>query len=86
MSDPRQEPVTRDLLTKKEVARKVGLSVRTIERYVALNKFPPPVRFSRSCVRWRRRDIDDYLERLPVARKGASVPTAPVRAARRKSG
>jgi predicted DNA-binding transcriptional regulator AlpA len=62
MADPRRETVGPDLLTKKEVARKVQLSIRTIARYVALGQFPQPIRFSQSCVRWRRKDIDEYLE------------------------
>jgi predicted DNA-binding transcriptional regulator AlpA len=64
MPDRRQESAVRDLLTKREVARLVGLSVRTIERYVALGLFPQPIRLSRRCVRWRRKHIDAYLERL----------------------
>jgi predicted DNA-binding transcriptional regulator AlpA len=51
MADPRRETVGPDLLTKKEVARKVQLSIRTIARYVALGQFPQPIRFSQSCVR-----------------------------------
>jgi predicted DNA-binding transcriptional regulator AlpA len=62
MGEPRHEAVSPELLTKKEVARRVKVSIRTIARYVALNKFPQPIRFSQSCVRWRRKDIDDYLE------------------------
>lgn len=64
MPDRRQESVVRELLTKSEVARRVGLSVRTIDRYVARGQFPQPVRLSRRWVRWRRCDIDIYLERL----------------------
>ncbi len=40
----------------------VQVSIRTIARYVALKRFPQPIRFSQICVRWRRKDIDDYLE------------------------
>ncbi len=75
MPDQRPEPIARDLLSKKEVARKVRLSVRTIERYVALGKFPAPIRFSCTCIRWRRQDIDDYLQCLDVAHR-STAPSA----------
>ncbi len=64
MAHLRPEANSRDLLTKQEVARMVQVSIRTIARYVALKKFPQPIRFSQICVRWRRKDIDDYLEQF----------------------
>jgi prophage regulatory protein len=71
MPRPRPEPVGRDLLTKEEVAQFVRLSPRTIARYVARGRFPPPIRFSQSCVRWRRKDIEEYLRGL--ADRGRAV-------------
>ncbi len=74
MATSRPGPTGDDLLTKREVARLVRLGIRTITRYVALGKFPQPIRFSRTCVRWRRKDIDDYLERL--SGRGRSTASA----------
>jgi predicted DNA-binding transcriptional regulator AlpA len=76
MSSERKEPAPSDLLSKKEVARKVGVSPRTISRYVAQNKLPRPIRFSRVCVRWCRKDIDEYLERLSAAGRSGSGGSA----------
>jgi predicted DNA-binding transcriptional regulator AlpA len=53
-----------DLLTKQEVARLLRVCVRTLERHVALGKFLAPIRLSQRCIRWRRKDIDDYLEQF----------------------
>lgn len=53
-----------ELLTAKEVARKLRVGVRTVWRWVALGKLPQPMRFSASTVRWRPEDIQRYLDRL----------------------
>jgi excisionase family DNA binding protein len=64
MATPPHQTAGRDLLTKQEVARLLKVSVRTIERHVALGKLPQPIRLSQRCIRWRRQDFDDHLERL----------------------
>jgi predicted DNA-binding transcriptional regulator AlpA len=83
MADRRGLPAEPEWLSKKEVARKVGVSPRTVNRYVALGLLPQPVRFSRTCVRWRRQDLDESLDRLvksvstkPRTRRGRQLPTA----------
>jgi predicted DNA-binding transcriptional regulator AlpA len=55
------------LLTRKEVAKLVRLSPRTITRYVKEGRFPSPIRFNSIRVRWRRQHIEDYLARLGEA-------------------
>ena len=71
MATPPHQPAGQDLLTKREVARLLRVSVRTLERHVALGKFLPPIRFSERCIRWRRKDIDDYLEQFGKKREAA---------------
>ena len=68
MAMPPHQPAG-DLLTKQEVARLLRVSVRTLERHVALGKFLAPIRFSQRCIRWRRQDIDDYLEQFGKKRE-----------------
>jgi len=57
------------LLRVGEVSELLGLSVRSVWRLAALGEagrsaFPPPLRLSPRCVRWRARDIEAYLESL----------------------
>jgi excisionase family DNA binding protein len=57
-------PVNDNLLTVQEVARKLKVSIRTIWRYEAAGKIPRAVRLSGNTVRWKARDIQDYLDGL----------------------
>ena len=50
------------LLTIKEVAQRLAVSVDTIRRLAEARKFPQPVRVGRS-VRWRMADVEAYLDR-----------------------
>lgn len=50
-----------DLLTVAQVAERLSVCVRTVRRMVKNGRLPPPLRFSSKLVRWRRRDVDDYL-------------------------
>lgn len=58
------------LLSRKEVARGLGVSVKTVERLdsdsSSSRRFPRPVRIKvpgrkRVILRWRKGDIDDYI-------------------------
>jgi len=54
--------VGRDLLSIAEIEMKTGISRRTLWRWVASGKFPPPaVRVGR-IVRWRALDIDQWIQ------------------------
>jgi predicted DNA-binding transcriptional regulator AlpA len=44
-------------LSPAEVAGLLGVSTRTLERYVASGRLPPPVRFSPKTRRWRYGDL-----------------------------
>jgi predicted DNA-binding transcriptional regulator AlpA len=51
-----------DLLTAEDVAHALGISPRTLRRERQRRGFPKPVR-GRGRPRWRRREIEAYLER-----------------------
>jgi excisionase family DNA binding protein len=54
------------LLTVQQVAARLALSVRTVWRRTATGELPAPVRFPGRIVRWRSRDLDRYIDQLPV--------------------
>ena len=60
---PPPEPA-RDLLTAKDVARRLSIGVRTLWRLVADGKLPQPIRYTRKLVRWKTADIDRYIQSL----------------------
>lgn len=54
-----------DLLTVRDVARRLSISERTVWRWTALGLLPPPVHPHARSTRWRAADIELYLEQLP---------------------
>jgi prophage regulatory protein len=50
-----------ELLKAREVARRLGISVRTVWKWTAEGELPPPVRLGR-VTRWRRRDIEAFQD------------------------
>ena len=64
------------LLRLAEVERITGLSRSTIYRKIEDGTFPPPVRPNPGMSRWRKSDIDDWMESLPVAGGPASDVTS----------
>jgi excisionase family DNA binding protein len=57
-----------ELMTVREVARCLAISVRSVWRWTAMGRLPPPVRPSRRSTRWRRREIGQFLEALRTRR------------------
>ena len=53
-----------DLLTARDVARRLSISLRTVWRWTALGLLPPPVHPHSRSTRWRAADIERYLEEL----------------------
>ncbi len=49
-----------DPLSLKEVASRLTVSERTVQRLVKLGKFPPPVYFG-AHPRWFPKDVESYL-------------------------
>jgi prophage regulatory protein len=52
------------LLTVHELADRLRVSRRTIWRWVAQGRLPVPVRYSRTCVRWKASVVEAYLDQL----------------------
>ena len=50
-----------ELLTKIEVARLLKVCLATVTRMVRRGQLPPPVRYSKKMVRFRSRDIENWL-------------------------
>ena len=54
----------KDLLTAKDVARRLSIGVRTLWRLVAQKRLPQPIRYTRKLVRWKTSDIEQYVRSL----------------------
>jgi prophage regulatory protein len=50
------------ILRKNETARRVGLSVRHLERLESINQFPPRVKLSANSSGWVEQDVRKWLE------------------------
>jgi prophage regulatory protein len=64
----RTETVVEEMLTVRQLASLLKVSRRTIWRWLAQGRLPTPVRYSRTCVRWKASTVRRYLDRLDVAR------------------
>jgi len=65
MAGPRHDPpIAPDLLTARQVAEQLSMSVRTLYRMAARGRAPRPVRLGRKLIRWRRRDVERYVRQL----------------------
>ena len=53
-----------DLLTSSEVAERLNISMRTLWRMVKARRIPQPIRYTHKLVRWKKIDIDRYIESL----------------------
>ena len=63
------------LLTVREVAGVLGIHVRTVWRLAAMaemgeGNFPRPVRIAKKTIRWRREDLEKYLNTLAAEAAG----------------
>ena len=56
---------THRLLTKNDVAAKIRISKRTIDRKVKDGSFPIPKRTGSQSVHWIESEIDEWIEALP---------------------
>lgn len=61
------DPGPDELLTLAEISAKVKRSKRTIQLHVKNLTFPQPYIRRGQFVRWRRVDVDEWVERLHVA-------------------
>lgn len=53
-----------EFLTKAEVARRLSLSPRSVERLVRAGRIPPPVKLSARSIRFKEDDVRKALEAL----------------------
>jgi predicted DNA-binding transcriptional regulator AlpA len=49
------------LLKMSDVKARTNLSPATIYRWLKQERFPEPIRYSETCVRWRESDIDEWI-------------------------
>ena len=54
----------KELLTARELAGKLSISLSTFWKMVARGDLPTPIRFTSRLVRWRIIDIRDHLAKL----------------------
>jgi len=54
---------TSELLTVNDVAKLLSAGRRTICRWAQIGRMPEPVKLGRRCVRWRRADLLDWIDR-----------------------
>ena len=63
MAAGRSRAVPLDLLTAREVARLLHISVKTLYRLVRAGIEPPPLRLTHKTSRWRPEDIARFLRK-----------------------
>jgi predicted DNA-binding transcriptional regulator AlpA len=58
------------LLRKGDIARRLGVTIWTLDRWVRANQFPKPIYLQPgSPARWRARDIEAFIEKRRVTRR-----------------
>jgi excisionase family DNA binding protein len=58
---PPRQIASPNLLTAEEVAVQTGLSVETLAQWRSQRRGIPYIKISRNCVRYRQRDLDEWL-------------------------
>jgi excisionase family DNA binding protein len=53
-----------DLISRAEVARRLGVSTRSVDRLVSAGKLPPPLKFSRKLQRFRADEVAARISEL----------------------
>ena len=61
------------LLRRREVEQMVGLSRTSIYRLMDSGDFPHPIRVGPRAVRWRLRDIEEWMSERPLAVGGVKA-------------
>jgi excisionase family DNA binding protein len=77
-------PLTKPLMSAREVAEYLGVGLRTVWRWNAKGRLPAPMRHGR-VVRWKRTEVEDFVKNSPVKRL-TEHPAAPPIAPRRGKG
>ncbi len=55
-----KESIEKQLFAVKHLTERCSLSRTTIHRMVKTGQFPPPLKLSSGCVRWRKADIEAW--------------------------
>ena len=55
------------LFTDRQVAASLNVAKSTIWRWVAEGRFPQPVRLAGKCTRWKRADIEQFVNEAAAA-------------------
>ena len=58
---------THELMTRPEVSELTGLSHASIYRLMREGDFPEPIRIGQRAVRWRRSELEAFLDGCPRA-------------------
>ncbi|MCE2580053.1 AlpA family phage regulatory protein [Komagataeibacter sp. FNDCR1] len=51
------------LLTAKEVASRLRVTIRTLYRRIEDSGFPLPIRLGPNCVRWNETEVQQWIDR-----------------------
>lgn len=51
-----------DLLTPTETAKLLSVELNTLQKWRTLSQGPPYIKLSNKCIRYRRADIEEYIE------------------------
>jgi len=54
--------ITEELIDAATLADLIGVSLRTIQRWTRDRRIPEPIRFGRRTIRYRKSDIESWLE------------------------
>jgi prophage regulatory protein len=65
--------VNQELLSIKEVHRRVKLSASTINRYVAAGSFPKPIKLGPGRVAWIEAEVAAWIETRTAERDGRAA-------------
>jgi predicted DNA-binding transcriptional regulator AlpA len=68
-SAQKQEPIPRDLQSVSAVSVRLDMSERAVWQWAREGRLPAPIRMGKRFVRWRKTDIDEFIER------GCTMPT-----------
>lgn len=62
------------LLTMEDISAKLQTTPSNIYRKIKAGKFPPPIRLSTRCVRWRQSQITAWMDGLATDAPGSAAP------------
>lgn len=60
-------------ISDKQLAQRFGVHRTTLWAWVRDNGFPPPVRLSEHCTRWRLADVEEFERRREQIQPRASI-------------